>query len=179
MSFISNWLYAQTLKDGYITWLESLKGKRAVDLGKQECQRCGFCCAMRPCIPTPNELRTIAEFLNMTTKECVQKYFVVDRLGGRETKFIFPAKESQTDITGRFIDWERTYDKDYCIFYDKEGRKCKIYPVRPEYAKTTSCWIEESLEAQQNATDKALKDWETVDFSEFTDGDIDENDDDW
>jgi len=105
----------------YQDWLKTLEGKRACDINKKTCQRCGHCCAKRPCIPTPRELHKIADFLGIPTKEAVKKYFLIDSFSSSPDgdKFIFPCKDTQTDITGQYIEAERTYDKGYCIFYDK------------------------------------------------------------
>ena len=114
------------------------KTKRAVDLNKKECVRCGFCCYQRPCVPTPNELFKIAKYLKMESKEMINKYFLFEEISGN--KCIIPIKESQEDIAGTFPDWMRSYDSGFCIFFDKEKKLCKIYKVRPKQAKRTGCW---------------------------------------
>ena len=147
----------------YQDWLRTVEGKRACDVNAKICQKCGYCCAKRPCIPTPSELRKIAVFLNMPIKKAVKKYFVMDSFGCGAGKFIFPCKETQTDITGQYIEAERTYDRGYCIFYDKRKRECKIYPVRPKDAQLHKCWEKESKY-------NPVKAWENIDWSEFIDG---------
>lgn len=147
----------------YNRWLESMERERAVDLNKSECQRCGYCCAVRPCIPTPNELKEIAKFLDMDLKKCIKTYFVVDRLWLHEEYYIFPAKKCQKDVTGEYLESERTFDKGYCIFYDEKKKECRIYSVRPIMARNTACWIDNG----KCQTDEALKSWKEVDFSEF------------
>jgi len=87
----------------------------------------------------------------------------MDRIGGTTTNIIFPAKDIQTDITGTFVEWRRTYDEGYCIFYDKTKKLCKIYAVRPKDADDTYCWKENN-----GSVDETLKTWENVDFSEFS-----------
>ena len=154
------------MKKKYSRWLDSIRGNRAVDLGKKECLRCGFCCATRPCIPTPTELSKIAEFLEMPLVECVKKYFVVDRIGGTSAYIIFPANDAQTDITGTFVSWRRTYDTGYCVFFDQENRECKIHSVRPELAKMSSCWIDNDDEYDK-AKKETLASWENVNPEDF------------
>ena len=146
----------------YDAWLKKLQGKRALDLKKEECLKCGYCCGMRPCIPTPEELKEIAKFLKMKVNEMVEKYFVCDSYDWMN-KFIFPAKETQLDITGTFIDSDRTYDTGYCVFFDKKKKECKIYPVRPQHARETDCWINTNGET----TKKALAEWKGVDCKKF------------
>jgi len=151
------------MRDSYVGWLRRLHkaSETAEKLGLTECNRCGFCCARRPCIPTPDELKIIADYLGMDVKDMIAKYFVADRLGGKSTEFIFPAKKSQLDITGTFIEWDRTYDTGYCVFYDEEKRECKIYEVRPQNARDTNCW------ESKDSTDKTLEKWEDVDLEDF------------
>ena len=144
----------------YRAWEESLHGKRAVDLGKNECTRCGACCARRPCIPTPTELEKIAEYLHMSAKEAIQKYFVIDRMPFHSEYFIFPAKKSQEDLTGAFVPAYRTFDEGYCIFFDQEKRACKIYPVRPRTAREQNCWQKDN----GKATEQALAAWKRCDI---------------
>jgi Fe-S-cluster containining protein len=110
----------------YQAWLDSLEGSRAEDVGETSCQRCGHCCAARPCNPTPDELRTIAEHLNISLKECVKQYFVLDRLGGNRNPFLFPAKVTQKDLVGGPVPAERSYDEGYCIFFNESTKSCRI-----------------------------------------------------
>jgi len=153
-------LEAFALQAQYGVWIDSLKGKRAVDLNKKECLKCGYCCARRPCIPTPEELRNIAKFLDMNLKEMVNKLFVCDSLPFSNTKYIFPAKTTQLDIVGSYITWKRTYDEGYCIFNDPYTHLCKIYPVQPRIAKETNCW-------EKGTNYDPIPSWENINLSEF------------
>ena len=162
---MSSLFEAWSLRDEYASWLKSLEGKRAKDLGKTECQRCGYCCACRPCIPTPDELRTIVKFLTIGVKEAVKKYFVIDALEEEGTKFLFPAKETQIDLCGRYVPWRRTYDKGFCIFFNKQTHECKIWPVRPKCAQTFECWTEDVNGEEE--LKQVINSWKGVDFSEF------------
>ena len=164
-----DFLTSMILKDEYVHWLQGLIGNRAVDLGKTECQRCGFCCALRPCIPTPDELENIAKYLKMSVKECMKKYFVIDSFDGIH-KFIFPAKECQLDITGEYISSRRTYDMGYCVFYDKNKKICKIFPVRPEHARTSNCWDNNNNNKGKANCDQAILSWGEIDITKYCDG---------
>jgi len=124
-----------------LDWLstERKKHRTADQLGKEECQKCGFCCLRRTCIPTLKEFKEVAHYLGITPKELAEKYSVVDteRDGSFHIKW---ANEAQLDLTGTYPPYNRTYDKGYCIFFDKETLLCKIYPVRPLTAHTCKCW---------------------------------------
>jgi len=157
MSGIIHGIMAQA---NYRAWEESLHGKRAVDLGKKECTRCGACCARRPCIPTPSELKKIAEYLHTSARETIRKYFVIDRMWLRPEYFIFPAKTTQRDLTGEFVPSDRTFDRGYCVFFDQERKACKIYPVRPKTAREQNCWQEDD----SKATEQALAAWKRCDI---------------
>lgn len=169
MSFLSGMLNSWGLRDSYMDWLRSLEAssESADKNGMTTCNKCGFCCARRPCMPTPDELKIIAGYLNLEVKDAVKKYFVGDRLGGSSTKFIFPAKETQTDITGTFIDADRTFDTGHCILYDQEERKCTIHAVRPQNAKITNCWEPYNEELHELETKERNSLWDEVDLEDF------------
>lgn len=152
----------------YSTYLEGQRNKceKAIDLGKKQCARCGFCCLQRPCLPTPNEIKKIAKFLKLTPKEAIKRYFVIDAFEAGDTKFAFPAKHSQKDITGTYIPYERTYDRGYCIFFNVKERACQIYSVRPKQAQIMKCW-NESENAWEKQRDETLKKWADFNWEEF------------
>lgn len=108
-------------------------------LGLSECQRCGYCCILLTCVPKPDEIEQVAKHLNMSVKEMVKRYMVVDRFVNTNF-FLRWAKESQKDITGGFLPRERLFDKGYCILYDKKNKGCLIHKARPDEAKDVSCW---------------------------------------
>jgi len=72
------------------------------------CCECGICCKnARPPI-TPKRREIIEEYLRRHTIP-IEKPFEC-------TTYTFPRED----------------DEDYCIFYDKETRKCKVHSVKPE-----------------------------------------------
>ena len=150
-------LEATSERSAYSSWIkEQLEThRRAVDLGLDHCVKCGMCCMARPCIPTPHELEKIADFLQLDLDDCIKQYFVIDKLGGEEQSFLFPAKETQKDITGTFVPWRRTYDRGNCIFFTEEDG-CKIYEVRPKMARESECWNETDSKDLQM---KAIEEW--------------------
>ncbi len=114
--------------------------KSARVLGKTNCVKCGHCCNKRTCIPTPNELKKIAKFLKLTTKELIDKYYAIDT--GYITDGIYyvkPLGENIKDLGGKFIPNSRTFDEGKCIFLTKNNL-CKIYSVRTQSAKGMECW---------------------------------------
>lgn len=180
MSFLSGMMESWTLRDNYMGWLKNLESTsdKADKNGMASCNKCGWCCARRPCMPTPDEMKLIASYLNLEVKDAVKKYFVADRLGGSGTTFIFPAKETQLDITGTFINWRRTYDEGYCSFYDQERRKCTIYSVRPKDAKTVNCWESSNEEVAKAELDEIMRSWDEVNIEDFG-IESNERDDNW
>lgn len=154
------------LKDGLDKWLASFTGRRAVDLGKKECQRCGWCCAVRPCIPTPEELRRIAEYLGLPLKEAVQKYFIFDEFQEIGPTFIAPARVTQCDLTGHMLPSYRTYDASFCVFYEEAGHLCKLQAVKPLQAKLIRCWRKKSIHGAM-ATLTAVLSWKDIVFEEY------------
>ncbi|KKN19169.1 hypothetical protein LCGC14_0948550 [marine sediment metagenome] len=106
--------------------------------GENKCIRCGFCCNMRTCIPTPDELKEIAKFLKLTPKELINKYYAIDKTSSGDYYYIKPTGVNTRDLAGKFIPDDRTFNEGKCIFL--EGKDCKIYSVRPNHAKTMECW---------------------------------------
>ena len=144
MSFA--FLEAFAERDIYYSWCKAEQEKRqtASFLGLKECQRCGWCCAKRTCIPTPDELQPIADYLGLAVPEMIEQYMVGDQQNGHY--FVRFANVQQLDVLGEFLDWKRTYDKGDCILYDLVNRTCKIWPVRPQDARIMFCWNEEEPE---------------------------------
>lgn len=150
----------------YNDFLNSIKHRRADQLKRTECLRCGYCCAARPCIPTPQELIKIAKFLKMNIVDMVKKFFVADRIGGCNQTIIFPAKKTQKDITGTFISCQRGYDIGYCIFFDEEEHLCKIHPVRPLMAAAHKCWKDDKFQMDV-IIESTMRDWKGINLTEY------------
>lgn len=133
--------------------LEKLRQKlKPADLrGEKKCVMCGFCCHRRTCIPTPEELKKIAEFLNLTPKKLINKFFAIDRQWLGKDYYVKPLSENILDLAGKFIPNDRTFNEGKCVFLD-ENNKCKIYPVRPKTAQIQKCW-EEDEEDKENVID--------------------------
>lgn len=111
----------------------------AVKQGLNYCVKCGFCCHRVPCIPTYQEFLKISDFLNLTPKEALNRYFVVDLLEEGEILFAIPAGANQLDYLGKFLPVTATRDRGKCIFLDDNNR-CKIYPARPRHARIAFCF---------------------------------------
>jgi uncharacterized protein len=91
-----------------------------------ECRGCGGCCAGPGegyIWVTKREIELIAEFLKLTVGQVRREY--LRRVGLRTT----------------IIEDQATKD---CIFLQSgaDGRKCKIYPVRPNQCRTWPFWPE-------------------------------------
>lgn len=140
MSFLSGMMQQRAEIERLKALAKKLKPARI--LGVKHCVKCGLCCHIRTCVPTPSELKKIAKFLKLTPKKLIGKYYVIDRMGlGSEVYFVKPAGKNIKDLVGKFIPAERTFDEGACIFLGKDNL-CKIYPVRPKMARLTKCWKE-------------------------------------
>ncbi|MEN8613686.1 YkgJ family cysteine cluster protein [Dehalogenimonas sp. THU2] len=117
---------------------EQKKHNMAKNSGSTSCQQCGYCCLQQPCVPEPGEFEAIARFLGMEPAELAQKYTVVNE--DKKGYFLLWIRETQGDIAGKYIPYYRTYDRGYCVFFDKENHECKIHSVRPKSAKSSVCW---------------------------------------
>ena len=179
MSFASEMIRAWAERDEYAAWAKAEREKRkpAVDIGIEECQQCGYCCARRTCVPLPDELQGIADHLGLTIPELIQRYMVGDEQLGRY--FLRFANTAQTDVLGQFLDDWRTYDKGDCLLYDKIARICHIWAVRPADARETFCW-------NADGDYKSIQSWKDGDLERicpemkiYDDWNDYEDDDDW
>jgi len=107
-------------------------------LGKTECQQCGWCCLCMPCVATPDELAVIASYLDMSVRDLILTKMIIDK----DEKIYYPkwARETQLDIVGTLITYDRTWDRGYCLFFDRKTHDCLIHDVRPRGARACECW---------------------------------------
>lgn len=124
--------------------------------GAKGCVQCGYCCNVRSCIPTPDELVVIAEFLKVSTEALIDEYFVID-VGDDTNYFLKPAGENTLEYVGEFLPASETFGEGACVFL-KEN-KCKIYEVRPKSARQVECWNkdEELFDAKPSWADDQLQ----------------------
>ncbi|AOV99957.1 YkgJ family cysteine cluster protein [Dehalococcoides mccartyi] len=133
--------YWKSLAREYEAHLADMAKKHptAAMLGVKTCVRCGQCCYTYVCIPRPEELPAVADYLHISVSELISKYMVADTEDCR-TFFLRWAKHGEEDITGGRIPPIRTYDHGYCIFFDEKAGSCLIHPVRPQEARYVKCW---------------------------------------
>jgi Fe-S-cluster containining protein len=125
-------------------WVKYLKQAEKILLpastrGIGECCQCGYCCLGMTCIPKPDEINSIAVFLNLEVNTLINRYMIVDKFAD-SAFFLRWAKESQLDILGTLLPETRRYDTGYCILFDNKSKECRIYSKRPEEAKEFKCW---------------------------------------
>lgn len=132
MGFMDGWMKGEFER----ARLEALEKQfdTAKKLGVDECQKCGFCCHKRTCIPTPCELTEISKFLHLTAEEGINEYFCIDRANFSNIYYVKPAGINNLDYVGRFLPTDKTFNEGQCVFLT-ENNLCKIYDVRPEQAK--------------------------------------------
>lgn len=139
----------------YLTRENNKHTSRAKNRGRKNCQRCGFCCLTQPCVPAPDEFKAIADYLNITPQELASKYTVVNEC--RDGFYLLWARETQIDMLGQYIPYYRTYDRGYCIFFNKRNHSCRIHEVRPRSAKDTKCWKKKIKERKLTWTSEQIK----------------------
>ncbi len=131
----------RTHHSAYMAEEDKKHANRARNNGQKSCQCCGFCCLKQPCVPSPGEFNAVADYLNITPRELATKYSVVNE--EKNGFYLLWARETQTDVLGQLLPYYRTYDRGYCVFFNKENHACKIHKVRPKTAKETKCWQKE------------------------------------
>ncbi|CAI82359.1 YkgJ family cysteine cluster protein [Dehalococcoides mccartyi] len=135
----------------------------AASTNASKCIRCGLCCYQYPCIPRPEEIEPIAQYLELTTLDLINKYMVINTADCK-VYFLRWAKHGEEDITGKMIPPARTFDRGYCVFYDQKSRSCCIHPIRPQEARVIKCW------EKNNGMDKSLwgiTGWNSQDILRF------------
>ncbi len=147
-----------TMRAEATAYLESENKKhstRAKNIGRKGCQRCGYCCLLQPCVPAPDEFKAIADYLGITPQELAAGYTVVNE--SKEGFYLLWARETQDDVLGQCIPFYRTYDRGYCVFFDKKKFGCRIHEVRPRSAKDTQCWKRKVKERKLTWTPEQIK----------------------
>ena len=139
----------------------------AEKIKKTECQKCGFCCHRRTCVPTPEEIPKIAEFLKLSIPELIKTYYCIDAKTESMIYHIKPAGINQKDLLGQFIPGDRTFNEGPCIFLTEE-KLCQIHPVRPKSAKLQECWTPNSTYNEfafwkEDSLKKLYPEWERED----------------
>lgn len=178
MSFASGMIIAWAEAEAYRGWLDKLEVERNTARMQDltECQRCGWCCAKRTCVPTPDELPKITEHLGMSVEKMIETYMVGDAQTGCSKQrrcFLRWANTEQVDLAGSFLDWEATYDKGDCVLYAPQERICRIWSVRPQDAQNQACWLDIDPE---NLDFDARDAWEDGDLERLCpDMDIDDS----
>jgi Fe-S-cluster containining protein len=112
----------------------------AEDVGANECQKCGYCCHKRTCIPTPDELKKIAEFLGLSVIDAIKQYFCVDTQR-YDYYWVKPLGANRLDRGGQLLDADETFDEGKCVFLTDDNL-CRIHDVKPASAKAQRCWME-------------------------------------
>ena len=100
---------------------------------KFSCTQCGKCCTGMPGAAwmTLDEIEALAQFLNISLNEVVQKYL--------------------RKIDGRWALKEKGDNYD-CIFL--QDKKCTVYPVRPKQCRTFPWWPQ-NLESEKSWSETA------------------------
>ena len=163
---ISDFLKALELKTAEFKRLEELNKTHdtAFKLKLDKCQKCAYCCKIRSCIPTPDELRKVAKFFKMSVKDLIKKYYCIDCMPNRSSVlFVKPAGLNQLDLVGKKIPDLRTYNEGNCVFLD-ENNLCKIHSIGIEHAKGLVCYS-----SSKESTEKVLKTWEGGKLEEMYD----------
>ena len=112
-------------------------GKRAMDKGLKECQRCGFCCHLKPCAMSPEDLNRLAVVKGMSPSEFFKSFCVVDKIE-KVPLTVLPRRVGQSCYAGRWVPCHSTWDTDSCVFWDK-AKGCTVYRNRPKSAKVSLC----------------------------------------
>jgi Fe-S-cluster containining protein len=110
----------------------------AHDKNEKECIKCGFCCWQRPCYLDKEDVKNIANFLNITEEDLFETYLCVDEI--KNKLILLPIRHQQKNWAGEYLPSERTFDCDTpCIFNDEKTNLCKIHEVKPVGGRSMFC----------------------------------------
>ncbi len=110
-----------------------------------DCTRCGNCCHSQTGWLVPADLRAIAEFLNISQRQLISRYLVIDYLAQSETGYTFvwaPVRVNEFTGTplvtpGQRVPWRYSEEYAPCIFWQTKG--CSIHQVKPLECKLYGC----------------------------------------
>lgn len=138
MSWSSNWIEADILREQFINRLNQIKTKQvpANEQGKTECCHSAICCWRRPGELEEADIKPLADHLGVTKQQLFQQYLVVDKWGD-DLKLV-PRRKHQTG--GVMLDWRETYSLESpCVFLTDQN-KCAVHEVKPVACRNFKCW---------------------------------------
>lgn len=107
---------------------------------KMKCKKCGECCKRYPCALEPKDLKRISNFLNITKKELIKKYLILDYWVESTGSLYLYSPKRITDNNDRIASFSWAFSSDPCIFL--ENNLCKIHDVKPRGGREYICGIE-------------------------------------
>lgn len=151
--------------------LESeLKGEE--DLNQKRCKKCSFCCWLKPCNLSKNDISIMANHFKTTPQELFKKYLVVDDAGAKPGHFtLTPIRKQWVDYAGTYLPADATYDIDTpCTFLNEDTKKCTLHGLaKPSGGKKTKCWLEKDSAIYSFKKEELMKavgwDGDTNDYS--------------
>jgi len=103
------------------------------------CFECAKCCFTQPCALEPEDLRNIANYLNLTQIEFFNRFLVLDYVETEGAKQYYVCPARKTDLPGRIVDPDWTFSDSPCIFLQQS--RCSIQDVKPKGGRTYYCGL--------------------------------------
>lgn len=112
--------------------------------GKEKCVRSGYCCYKKPCIPTPDEIVSIAQHLKLDINDFINRYCVIDVMPNSKkinTYHLTLAGINTQKYAGKFLTGKQTFNQGHCVFYSEEGKFCQLHEsgTKPRTGKEFDC----------------------------------------
>lgn len=110
-----------------------------------ECKKCGRCCCKMPCGLIPEDLGIIANYLNISVDELIDKYMVVDYHSAEEEDggiLYYIAPRRKDDDCFKIAEYGWAFSKVPCIFLENKengDRICSIHLVKPYGGRISTC----------------------------------------
>jgi hypothetical protein len=120
---------------------KNLKGGEGSN--QKSCKCCSFCCWLKPCNLSKEDIAIMAKHFHLTRKKLFKKYLVVDTASAKDGHFtLTPIRKEWQSYAGKYLPSNATYDINTpCTFLDETTKKCTLHGLAKPYGgRTAKCW---------------------------------------
>lgn len=121
----------------------------AFEVKGNECTRCSFCCWVKPCKLSKDDVIAMSEKFGISPEDLFRTYLIIDIDNQEGNMCITPIRKNNRKYAGTLITSKNSFNVDAPCVFLKE-KQCTIQDLKPEGAKRYKCWnapetIEESM----------------------------------
>lgn len=108
-----------------------------------------------PCATHPEDLKRIADFLNLSLRECLKRYFILDYYSMNEGDWFYICPKRKGDTTN-IANYQWAFDSERPCIFLTEDNKCQIHGIQPKEGRLFKCW-EKPHTAQYSKKEAAIE----------------------